>query len=145
MHVLCVSIPHYALALARREASDIAPEIPAVLADKPDRGRVLAADDRARASGARAGQTVLQARAVATRPARCRAEDDGPAALARHQDARRSRALAARSVRTAFRRTSRTLACLRARQRRQSDRPACARVTDRRVTLRRRYRNARRA
>ena len=65
MHVLCVSIPHYALALARREAPEIAPEIPAVLADKPDRGRVIAADDRARASGARNGQTVLQARAVA--------------------------------------------------------------------------------
>jgi len=65
MYVLCVSIPHYALALARREAPDIAAEIPAVLADKPDRGRVIAADDRARASGARTGQTVLQARAVA--------------------------------------------------------------------------------
>ncbi|MDQ6823061.1 MAG: hypothetical protein M3Z07_00980, partial [Candidatus Eremiobacteraeota bacterium] len=39
-------------------------ESPILLTDKPDRGRVIALNDRAHAAGARAGQTVVQARAA---------------------------------------------------------------------------------
>lgn len=64
-NVLCLTVPHYALALALRDAGSPACAYGALLADKPDRGRILAADDRARGCGARVGQTVLQARAAA--------------------------------------------------------------------------------
>ncbi|MGZ3503869.1 MAG: DNA polymerase Y family protein [Vulcanimicrobiaceae bacterium] len=62
--LLCVLIPDYALAVARRDRPDLG-DVPALLADKPDRGRVLAVDASAHAAGARVGQTVLQARAAA--------------------------------------------------------------------------------
>ncbi|HEV3155146.1 MAG TPA: DNA polymerase Y family protein [Candidatus Baltobacteraceae bacterium] len=63
--LLCVHLPAFGLAVARRENSAISPDEPAVLADKPDRGRVIELDPNARRLGARAGQTVLQARAAA--------------------------------------------------------------------------------
>jgi nucleotidyltransferase/DNA polymerase involved in DNA repair len=62
--LLCVCIPNYTLAVARRDRPDLG-DVPALLADKPDRGRVVALDERARGDGARVGQTVLQACASA--------------------------------------------------------------------------------
>ncbi|HTX59651.1 MAG TPA: hypothetical protein VMH02_08205, partial [Verrucomicrobiae bacterium] len=60
--LLCVSVAAYPLAvvLAQGEAADA----PLVVADRFERGRVLAVDDRASDAGARAGQTVTQAVAV---------------------------------------------------------------------------------
>ncbi len=61
--LLCVHVPAYRLAVARRGIASADELI--VLADKADRGRVLEVDDRAHALGARRGQTVLQACAAA--------------------------------------------------------------------------------
>ncbi len=63
--LLCVHVPVFRLALARRDRSDIALLEPAVLADKPDRGRIIEVEPAAYALGARPGHTVLQARAAA--------------------------------------------------------------------------------
>ncbi|MFN2449700.1 MAG: hypothetical protein ABR508_07900, partial [Candidatus Baltobacteraceae bacterium] len=60
MQVLCVHVPSFGLALARREHPEIPAQEPAVLADKPDRGRVIELDAAAYALGARVGHTVLQ-------------------------------------------------------------------------------------
>ena len=65
--ILCVHVPTFGLALARRDRPDIGDDEPAVLADKPDRGRVIEVDSGAHALGARVGHTVLQARAAADR------------------------------------------------------------------------------
>ena len=65
--ILCVHVPTFGLALARRDRRDIGEDEPAVLADKPDRGRVIEVDAGAHALGARVGHTVLQARAAADR------------------------------------------------------------------------------
>jgi protein ImuB len=61
--LLCVHVPAFRLAVARRAA--IPADEPAVLTDKLDRGRVIELDAHAHELGARVGQTVLQARAVA--------------------------------------------------------------------------------
>lgn len=63
--ILCVHISTFGLALARRDFPSSDPGEPAVLADKPDRGRIVAADPLALQLGARVGHTVLQARAAA--------------------------------------------------------------------------------
>jgi nucleotidyltransferase/DNA polymerase involved in DNA repair len=63
--LLCVHVPMFGLAVARRDRSDVPANEPAVLADKPDRGRVIELDPPAHALGARIGQTVLQACAAA--------------------------------------------------------------------------------
>lgn len=63
--LLCVHIPMFGLAVARRDRTDVPANEPAVLADKPDRGRVIELDSQAHDLGARIGQTVLQARAAA--------------------------------------------------------------------------------
>jgi nucleotidyltransferase/DNA polymerase involved in DNA repair len=63
--LLCVHIPAFRLAVARRDRPDVPPNEPAVLADKPDRGRVIELDPAAHELGARIGHTVLQARAAA--------------------------------------------------------------------------------
>lgn len=58
--LLCVAIPDYPLAVAmghRAEPDDL----PVIITDRYDRGRVIALDDRAREGGARVGQTVTQA------------------------------------------------------------------------------------
>jgi protein ImuB len=62
--LLCLRIPDYPLAVALGGAR-LADEVPLLVADRFDRGRVIALDDRARECGARAGQTVTQAAAVA--------------------------------------------------------------------------------
>lgn len=62
--LLCVSVPEYPLAVAlggRMRTADV----PAIVADRYDRGHVIALDDRARGFGARIGQTVTQAVAAA--------------------------------------------------------------------------------
>jgi protein ImuB len=64
MAILCVHIPAFGLALARRDEPGIPAAEPAALADKRDRGRIIAVDAAAHALGARIGQTVLQARAA---------------------------------------------------------------------------------
>ncbi len=61
MMLLCVRIPQYPLAVALDGASS---DVPTLVADKFDRGRVVALDDRAYADGARVGQTVSQAAAA---------------------------------------------------------------------------------
>lgn len=63
--LLCVHVPMFGLAVARRDRPDVPAGEPAVLADKPDRGRVVELDPDAHGLGARIGQTVLQARAAA--------------------------------------------------------------------------------
>jgi len=60
--LLCVSIDDYPLAVVRRAYGG---DGPLIVADRPDRGRVLAVDRVAREAGARAGQTVTQAVAAA--------------------------------------------------------------------------------
>jgi protein ImuB len=60
-----VHVPAFKLAVARRDRSGIPAEEIAVLADKPDRGRVIEVDPAAHELGARIGHTVLQARAAA--------------------------------------------------------------------------------
>lgn len=66
--LLCVSIPDYPLAVVRSHYNDDdAVANPLIVADRPDRGRVLAVDERARDAGARIGQTVTQAVAAAAR------------------------------------------------------------------------------
>lgn len=61
--LLGVHVAAFRLAVARRGIGS--PGDVFLLADKADRGRVLEADDRAHALGARAGQTVLQASVAA--------------------------------------------------------------------------------
>ena len=62
--LLCVSIPEYPLAVVRRSCgSDV--YSPLIVADRPDRGHVLAVDEAAGDAGARPGQTVTQAVAAA--------------------------------------------------------------------------------
>ena len=63
--LLCVHVPAFRLAVARRDCAQVPADEPAILADKPDRGRVIEVDVRAHEAGARIGQTVLQARASA--------------------------------------------------------------------------------
>lgn len=63
--LLCLHVPSFKLEVARRDRPDVPAGEPVLLADKPDRGRVLELDARAHALGARAGQTILQARAAA--------------------------------------------------------------------------------
>jgi nucleotidyltransferase/DNA polymerase involved in DNA repair len=65
MQLLCVHVPAFRLAVARRDRFDIAADEAAVLTDKADRGRVIELDPAAHALGARIGHTVLQARAAA--------------------------------------------------------------------------------
>jgi nucleotidyltransferase/DNA polymerase involved in DNA repair len=67
--LLCVSIPDYPLAVVRRSCGDdnSGGVSPLIVADRPDRGHVLAVDERASDAGARAGQTVTQAVATAAR------------------------------------------------------------------------------
>lgn len=62
--LLCVSIDDYPLAVVRRTCGG---EVvgPLIVADRPDRGHVLAVDRAAGRAGARAGQTVTQAVAAA--------------------------------------------------------------------------------
>ncbi len=64
-YLLCMHVPAFRLAVARRDRPDIPADEPAVLADKPDRGRVIELDSAAHELGARIGHTVLQARAAA--------------------------------------------------------------------------------
>lgn len=61
--LLCVTIPDYALAIALLEAE--ADDAPTLLADKRERGRAIAVDERAYECGARVGQTIAQASAAA--------------------------------------------------------------------------------
>ena len=63
--LLCLHVPMFRLAVARRDRSDVPANEPAILSDKPDRGRVIELDAQAHELGARIGQTVLQARAAA--------------------------------------------------------------------------------
>lgn len=63
--LLCVHVPAFRLAVTRRDNADVPADEPAILADKPDRGRVIELDVRAHEAGARIAQTVLQARAAA--------------------------------------------------------------------------------
>ncbi len=63
--LLCVHVPAFALVVARRDRPDVPADEPAVLTDKPDRGRVIELDPLAHELGARIGQTALQARAAA--------------------------------------------------------------------------------
>ena len=58
--LVCVRIPDYALAVALG-GRQMTGEAPLLLADRCDRGRVIALDERARAEGARIGQTIAQA------------------------------------------------------------------------------------
>jgi len=62
--LLCMHIASFALQVARRHHGIAASDEPALLADKPDRGRIIDLDERAYALGARRGQTVLQASAA---------------------------------------------------------------------------------
>jgi protein ImuB len=62
--LLCLRIPDYPLAVALGGAR-LTEDVPLLVADRFDRGHVIALDDRARECGARAGQTVTQATAVA--------------------------------------------------------------------------------
>lgn len=59
--LLCVHVPAFKLAVARRPFHICGEKHVFLLADKADRGRVLEVDERAYALGARSGQTVLQA------------------------------------------------------------------------------------
>lgn len=63
--LLCVSVPEYPLAVVRRCDATTPVMSPLIVADRPERGRVLAVDDRAADAGARVGQTVTQAVAAA--------------------------------------------------------------------------------
>ncbi|HET9028793.1 MAG TPA: DNA polymerase Y family protein [Candidatus Aquilonibacter sp.] len=62
--LLCLRIPDYPLAVALAGTSS-GGDAPLLIADRFDRGRVIALDERARKHGARAGQTVTQAAAAA--------------------------------------------------------------------------------
>src|SRR5579864_8714634 len=59
--LLCVHVPSFRLAVARLDHPELGAQEPSVLADKPDRGRVIEVDVRAHELGARIGHTVLQA------------------------------------------------------------------------------------
>jgi impB/mucB/samB family C-terminal domain len=58
--LLCVNVIDYPLAVVRHEELETA-DVPLIVADRFDRGHVLAVDRRASEAGARAGQTVTQA------------------------------------------------------------------------------------
>jgi protein ImuB len=62
--LICLRIPDYPLAVALG-GGRVSDDVPLLVADRFDRGHVIALDDRARECGARAGQTVTQAAAVA--------------------------------------------------------------------------------
>ena len=62
--LLCVTVPDYALAVALLDAPPI-DDTPTLLADKRERGRAIAVDERAYECGARVGQTIAQASAAA--------------------------------------------------------------------------------
>ncbi len=62
--LICLRVPDYPLAVALGGAR-VCEDVPLLVADRFDRGHVIALDDRARECGARAGQTVTQAAAVA--------------------------------------------------------------------------------
>jgi nucleotidyltransferase/DNA polymerase involved in DNA repair len=58
--LLCVNVSDYPLAVVRYEDRETG-DVPLIVADRFDRGHVLAVDRRAGEAGARAGQTVTQA------------------------------------------------------------------------------------
>ena len=58
--LLCVNVSDYPLAVVRHEERETG-DVPLIVADRFDRGHVLAVDRRAGEAGARAGQTVTQA------------------------------------------------------------------------------------
>ena len=58
--LLCVNVSDYPLAVVRHEEHEPG-DVPLIVADRFDRGHVLAVDRRAGEAGARAGQTVTQA------------------------------------------------------------------------------------
>jgi protein ImuB len=62
--LLCLAVPDYPLAVALGHRERVA-DTPAIIADRYDRGHVIALDDLARRYGARVGQTVTQAAAAA--------------------------------------------------------------------------------
>jgi len=62
--LLCIHVAAFRLAVMRRQALPGADDL-YILADKPDRGRVLEVDERAHDLGARPGQTILQASVAA--------------------------------------------------------------------------------
>jgi protein ImuB len=61
--LVCLRIPDYALAVALG-GKQMSGDVPLLLADRYDRGHVIALDGRAREEGARIGQTVTQATAA---------------------------------------------------------------------------------
>lgn len=63
--LLCAHVPSFKLAVAGRDAIALPTDAPVVLVDKAHHGRVVETNERARALGARIGQTILQARASA--------------------------------------------------------------------------------
>ncbi len=63
--LLCVRVPHYPLAVVLDGAS--AGDVPVIVTDRIDRGRVIALDERAYRDGSRVGQTVAQAVAATSR------------------------------------------------------------------------------
>ncbi len=58
--LLCVNVSDYPLAVVRHEERETG-DVPLIVADRFDRGHVLAVDRHAGEAGARAGQTVTQA------------------------------------------------------------------------------------
>lgn len=62
--LICLRIPDYPLAVALG-GGRVSEDVPLLVADRFDRGHVIALDDRARECGARVGQTVTQAAAAA--------------------------------------------------------------------------------
>ena len=62
--LLCLRVADYPLAVAL-DGVCLSEDVPVLVADRIDRGRVIALDARARQSGARIGQTVTQAAAAA--------------------------------------------------------------------------------
>ncbi len=63
--LICLRVPDYPLAVALG-GGRVADDVPLLVADRFDRGHVIALDDRARECGARVGQTVTQAAAAAS-------------------------------------------------------------------------------
>ena len=80
MPVVCVWIPAFRLAVARLTQASVDLDAPLILADKPERGRVVDCTLTAAALGVRPGMTLVQAQAVANE---ARTVFDDPAADAR--------------------------------------------------------------
>ena len=80
MPVVCVWIPAFRLAVARLTQPSVDLDAPLILADKPERGRVVDCTQTAAALGVRPGMTLVQAQAVANE---ARTVFDDPAADAR--------------------------------------------------------------